>query len=36
MHKVLGQDLHKMSFPTDHIEEEKTKNCRCMSYGETA
>jgi hypothetical protein len=34
MHKVLGQDLHKMSFPSDHTEEGKPKTCRCMSYGE--
>jgi hypothetical protein len=36
MHKVLGQDLHKMSFPSDHTEEEKPKTRRCMSYGEAA
>jgi hypothetical protein len=35
MRKVLGQDLHKMSFPLDHTEEEKPKTRRCMSYGKT-
>jgi hypothetical protein len=33
MHKVLGQDLHKMSF---HTKEEKPRTHQCMSYGEEA
>jgi hypothetical protein len=36
MHKVLGHKLHKMSFPSNHTEEEKPRTRRCMSYGEAA
>jgi hypothetical protein len=36
MHKVLGHRLHKISFLSDHTEEEKPRTRRCMSYGEAA
>jgi hypothetical protein len=36
MHKVLGHDLQKMSFPLDLTEEEKPRTRRCMSYDKAA